>query len=169
MTEANAGRRTPAQKRGVVPTRWGLIWIAAAVGLATAYGIAWLMGPHPDTTLQREDGVARSPITSLLNHAPVEVDPATLEPYEVFRGLQPWTATDALGNPCLIVVEPATSGVHGGSCTPREADLIVDVGAWPAYHDRFAEGLPDGTVIRFQLRGDAIDVSVHRPAEPDAR
>jgi hypothetical protein len=46
---------------------------------------------------------------------------------------------------------------------------MVDVGAWPVFHDAFAEGLPDGTVIRFHLRGESVDVSVHRPAEPIER
>jgi hypothetical protein len=158
-----ADRGAVSPRRRAVGSRWGLIWAAAGIGLAIAYGVAWLMGPHPDTTLQRTRGESRSQITTLLDYSPVEVDPATLEPYETFRGLQPWSATDALGNPCLIIIEPSTSYLHGAACTPREAELVVDVGAWPVNHDSFAEGLRDGTIIRFELRGDAVDVTVHRP------
>ncbi|MFF2485379.1 hypothetical protein ACFVSU_03205 [Microbacterium sp. NPDC058062] len=159
-TELSRGSR----RRFAMPSRWGLVWIAAAIGLAIAYGVAWLMGPHPDHTLH----TAVSQVGFPSSYSPVEVDAATLEPHEMFRGLQPWSATDSLGNRCLIITEPAgsSSWVHGGSCIPREADVVVDVGVWPDERGTFAEGLPDGTVIRFQLRGDEVDVSVHTPTEP---
>ena len=161
-TAADAELRTTSRRRFMMPSRWGLVCIAGAIGLATAYGVVWLMGPHPDLTLARSDA-PESQVDFLLNYSPVEVDAATLESYEMFRGLQPWSATDSLGNRCLIIAEPSDQWVHGGSCTPRQADLVVDVGVWPDERESFADGLLDGTVIRFQLRGNAVDVSVHSP------
>jgi len=170
-TTSEAEQGAGSRRRRGMPSRWGLVWIAAGIGLAIAYGVAGLLGPHPDTTLHRsQDPAESSQITTILeDYSPVEVDPATLAPYETFLGLQPWYATDFLGNPCLIISEPSTSSVHGGACTPREADLMVDIGAWPVFHDAFAEGLPEGTVIRFRLRGESVDVTVHRPSDPIGR
>lgn len=167
-TAEDAARGAASRRRGM-PSRWGMVWIAAGIGLAIAYGVGWVLSPHPDATLQRTDGETPWSITSLLDYSSVEVEPATLKPYEEFRGLQPWSASDSLGTPCLFIVEPSTDYLQGSACTPQEADLIVDVGAWPVYNDSFAEGLPDGTIIRFQLRGDAVDVTVHRPAETAGR
>lgn len=153
--------------RRVLQSRWGLLSIAAAIGLAIAYGAGWLLGPHPDATLRPTDASPLASMDDYLGDALVEIDRTTFEPYEMFRGLQPWSATDKLGNPCLIIVEPATGSAPGRACTPAGADLLVDVGAWPAEDGSFAEGLPDGTVLRFQLRGHDVDVTVHRPSDPD--
>ncbi len=172
MTEsgADAALGRGSRRRFAMPSRWGLVWIAGGIGLAVAYGAVWLVGPHPDLTLHQA-GTAVSQISFPLTYSPVDVDAATLEPYEMFGGLQPWSATDPLGNRCLIITEPSgsSSWVHGGSCIPPGADVVVDVGVWPDERGAFAEGLPDGTVIRFQLRGDEVDVFVRSPrqsAEP---
>ncbi|MFD4959577.1 hypothetical protein [Microbacterium sp. NPDC058389] len=169
MTEtmpASGDDTHPSRRRATLP-RWVMVGIAVGLGLVVAYGAAWLLGPRPDATLTRFRGDAVTTINGLSNAA-VDVDVTTLEPYEAFMGLEPWYATDYLGNPCLLIIEPGTRYPLAGACTPPEADLIVDVGVWPAEADQFAEGLPDGTVIRFQLHRDAIDVYVHRPAEqPD--
>ncbi len=142
---------------------WGRIGLAAGTAAAVvggAYAVGWLTQARPDATLERADGPA-SAVSRLLG-----VDESSLTAYETFRGVRPWSFVDSFGNPCLFLIEH--SALLWEECVPREGELMADIGAWPAVDPDFATGLPDGSVIRFHYRGDAVDVFVHR-ADPPRR
>ena len=55
------------------------------------------------------------------------------------------------------------------SRVPPGVELFVDLGAWPQAGDGFGEWLPDGSIIRFHLRANAVDAYVYprqRPTDP---
>jgi len=159
--------RAASSWRRLASSRAGRTWLAAGAGLAVvavvavAYGVAWLAGPHPDATLQPTNGEADLRVVGSMTWYLREVDVSTLRPYESFRGIQPWSAADSDGNPCLVLIERSTNMLLGAECTPPEGDLLADAGAWPAVRYEFGEGLPDGSIIRFHLHDGAVDAFVH--------
>ncbi|HEX5856600.1 MAG TPA: hypothetical protein VFY91_00685 [Microbacterium sp.] len=144
------------------------LWVAAAVGaalVAAVYGGVWLLGPRPDASLgptAREVEAELTTSLALNRRWAEDLDFSTLESYETYRGIEPWSAVDYYGDPCLVLVDRVTSALLEVACAPAGADLVADVEAWPALDPDFAEGLPDGSVIRFQLRDAAVDAFVHR-------
>ncbi|WP_243074144.1 hypothetical protein [Microbacterium sp. SS28] len=151
---------TPPRRRWAW-TRSPVLWVAAGVGLVAAYGVASLWGPHPDASLQATAGESDPGLVALAGYLNQEVDPATLTPYETFRGVEPWSGVDYYGNPCLLVIERSSQYLVGGACAPAGADVLVDVGAWRGSEVHFDDDLPIGTVIRFHLRADSVDVFVY--------
>ena len=157
--DAGASRR-----HRLTASRSGRFWLAAGAGLAVVavvYGATRLLGPHPEATLWPTAGRADEEILTLIFEDVGGIDLSTLENFDSFRGLEPWSAMDFDGNPCLMIIDRSTGTVVGAECTPQEADLLVDIGTWPVMDYRFAEDLPDGSVIRFHQRGNAVDAFVH--------
>jgi len=154
--------------RQLTSSRSGRIWLGAAAGIAIvaiAYGVTWAFGPHPDATLWPTTVEPDTQVLSLMLDA--DIDLSTLEAYEPFHGVEPWFAVDDYGSPCLMIVERSTNALLEAHCTPREAELFADIGAWPAVDADFAEGMPDGSIIRFHYRGNAVDAFVHPARETD--
>jgi hypothetical protein len=95
------------------------------------------------------------------NSGPIDIDLSTLESFETFHGVEPWSAVDDYDNPCLILIERSTQRLVEAQCTPPEADLMADFGTWPAYEFDIGDTLPDGSIVRFHHRGDTVEVFVH--------
>ena len=153
--------------RRVVSERSREIWLGAGAGVvvvAIGWGVAWLGEPRPTATLSSTAGRADEEVLALVAEPAgwFDIDTTRLRAYETYRGVEPWSARDEFGNPCLLLIDRAADEVLEAACTPQEVRLIADIGAWPADVSdyAFAEGLPDGTVIRFQHRGDTVDVSL---------
>ena len=143
-------------------TRSGRARLAVGAGVTAVvilWGAMWLFGAHPDATLRLTANEADSEIADLLMNANALefIEASTLRSYEEYRGVEPWSGVDDVGNPCLLLVDRSAARVLGMACTPQEGDLIVDIGVWPSEDPDFSEGLPDGSIIRFQHDGDTVD------------
>jgi hypothetical protein len=101
-------------------------------------------------------------ISAVASATLAHVDTSTLRSYEAYRGLEPWVAWNAQGSRCLMAIDGST--LWGIRCAPPEAELMLDIGAFPpSYSGAYTDDLADGTVIRFQLHGDSVDVYLFPP------
>jgi hypothetical protein len=94
--------------------------------------------------------------------------------YEDFRGLGVWSGKSRHGTACLLVAHPGQGlreGIGDEACSPEGLKTIAELmNGGPAYStgDVFA-GLPTGSLIRFVLNGDHVDVYLYvRAADPIA-
>ena len=156
--------RSPDSSRWqrMTSTRSGRTRLAVGAGVTAVvilWGAMWLFEPHPDATLRLTATEADSEALALMRNADAlwEIDGSTLKSYEEYRGVEPWSGVDDVGNPCLILVDRSAASVLGMACTPQEGDLMVDIGVWPSLDPDFSEGLPDGSIIRFHHGGDTVD------------
>ena len=159
----SAARLSLARRLTSSPSR--LLAVATAAGLAAGaviYAVATLVGPRPDATLAPTAAAPDELLIALVrNSGPIDIDLSTLQSYETFGGIEPWYAVDDYGNPCLILIERSRERLVDAECTPAEADLVGDYGEWPAYEYDFGDGLPDGSIVRFQHRGNSVEAFVH--------
>ncbi|MDQ7877529.1 hypothetical protein Q9R08_06025 [Microbacterium sp. QXD-8] len=135
------------------------IAVAAAAAAAVAAWMLWT-GPRPDATL-RPTGVAPSEqVLRLTDHARRQmVSKTTLRGFEPILGLEVWEAQSGLGNSCLLVFEPATDDLLAVGCVPPPANPGVEIYDVPvAWTQEWTERFPTGTVVRFVLTEDAVDV-----------
>lgn len=159
-------REEPAESRWqrLTRSRSARFWLAAGAGaavVAAVYGVTWLFGSHPDATMWRTSSEADDQVQTLIFEEVGDIDMSTLESYDSFQGVEPWSAVDFEGNPCLILIERSTDTALA-ECTPSEGDLTADIGAWPVMDYDITEDLPDGSIIRFHHRGNSVDAYVHR-------
>ncbi len=156
-------RRVTATQTG----RVGLIAGLVVVAVGAWFAATWNAAPKPEATLQPTGVEADAFTLSAVSYAPLaEVDRSTLRGYERYRGLQPWVAENAQGSRCLLAIQGGT--LHGVRCAPPEAELLIDIGAYPLdYTAEYMDGLADGTVIRFQLHGDTVDAYLFTPPGAD--
>lgn len=150
------------------PGRLGVTAGAIVVALSLVYAIVWVVTPHPDAILQ---ATGHEPDAQLIRLLPagsqLKIDVSSLRSYETYRGLEPWSGVDAWGNPCLIILERTTDKLIAAECMPREAALLADAAAWPYWHDEFARGLPDASLVRFHLDGDTVEAFLHLAPEAE--
>ena len=174
QTPEPPSRPEPAARSSLVrrltssPSRLvGMATVAGVAVLAVVYGVATLLGPRPDATLSTTGATVDDLLVGLVrNSGPIDIDLSTLESFDTFLGVEPWSAVDDYGNPCLILIERSRQRLVEAQCTPPEADLMADFGAWPAYEYDFGDRLPDGSIVRFHHRGDTVEAFVH-PAPRD--
>lgn len=151
-------------------TRTGRVWSIIGcliVVLGAWFAASWFAAPNPEAALQPTGVEANELTLSAVTNAPLaEVEETTLRGYEPYRGVQPWVADNAQGSRCLMAIEG--SSLHGIRCAPPEAVLMLDIGVFPLdYTAAWMDGLADCTVIRFQLRGDAVDAYLYAPPDAD--
>ena len=94
-----------------------------------------------------------------------------LRQYTDFRGLSFWSGENRDGRACLLVADPGQGlkeGIGDAVCPADGSDPIVEVQLCGgcAAPEVFA-GMPIGSVFRFVLKGDHVDVYVYLRA-PDA-
>lgn len=130
------------------------------------YAVTRVGGPTPDATLRPLDGNDDGRLIRLMDQLG-HVNFSTLQEFEPYRGVEPWTVNRD-GRLCLVAVDRARTQVFNSQCVPPGTELFVNLtiapgvefGPWRSFADAYAEGLPDGSVIRFHLRDDAVDVFV---------
>jgi hypothetical protein len=87
--------------------------------------------------------------------------------YEDFRGLSVWSGESRYGTACLLVAHPVQGlreGIGAEGCSPEGLDTIADLvhpgnvgfSSGPVF-----VGLPTGSLIRFVLQGEHVDVYVY--------
>lgn len=145
-----------------VRPRWLLLG-AAVIGIAIGLLLPMLTPPFPDATLSKV-GELGAPM-------PVEEDMGTMyssdedtgQLYEQFEGMDVWSVQTDTGAACVYVIADG-SWVTAG-CAPDGLTVIADAQAYPGA-PRFLDTLPEGSVVRFEMRGDVIDVWVVEADEP---
>jgi len=166
----------PPKEAPSAPTRqWGLIALAvgaaiALTGVLAAAVVAWEpppdavmhpTGAEPDDallTLLAAEGPRPGPNTEGISD--MQIDLSTLRAFGTYLEVEVWSATNVFGSPCLIGVHRATEDVVARRCMPTSADLFMDM-HWDVHHgDDVRRALPEGQVLRFFLRADAVDVHV---------
>ena len=164
-----------SSEAGVV-ARWRRTRTSAAVtgaavilaGAAAVTGWMWWTAPRPDVTLHRTDAEPSAQVLRLADYARRQlVMKSTLQPFEPVMGLEVWSAQTTFGNTCLLVFEPASDEFLAIGCAPAPADPIAEIYDVPvAWEEEWVDGFPTGTVVRFMLHGDAVDVWIHEGAGP---
>lgn len=88
-----------------------------------------------------------------------------LRQYEDFRGLSVWGGESRDGMACLLVAHPGQGlleGIGDARCSPEGLDTIAEVPLCSGcYAPGVFTGLPTGSLIRFVLKGDHVDVYVY--------
>ena len=167
-TSTEASWRTLGRRVTATPVRRAslLIGSIAVIVIASVYAVTWLNEPHVDATLH-PSGLQAGRIPSLMRAIGFDADVSLLRGYERYRGIEPWSFINPEGYQCLMAVDRYRTGVFNTQCVPPGTDLFVDLGAWPEFSDDYAEGLPDGSLIRFHLREAEVDVFLYPASEPD--
>lgn len=136
------------------------------------YGPAPNYGTAPDYVLELErvgaDAEPKDP-HGTLNLLGLSKD--GLRQYEDVSGLSVWSGVSRYGTACLLVAHPGQGlleGIGDARCFPDGLDPIVDLtgcSPTPEATECSSSGvfgdLPTGSLVRFVLRGDRVDVYVY--------
>jgi hypothetical protein len=163
---AEAGEPAPgsARRRGLWQrSRTGAFLAGIATATAAAVAVAgWMLwtGPRPDATLRPTGAAPSEQVLRLTDHARRQmVLKPSLRGFEPILGLEVWSARSGLGNSCLLVFEPATDDLLAVGCVPPPAKPGAEIYDVPvAWTQEWTERFPTGTVVRFVLTEDAVDV-----------
>ncbi|MFG6502438.1 hypothetical protein [Microbacterium sp. P05] len=157
-TPGTAGdeKAPPRPRRGRVVA---VAVVAVVVLLAGVWGVARGVAPASDLTLSV---VATDPATGrgssqagFLRSYGIDLD--DIQQFEPHRSLTLWASRTDVGQRCLVV-EAGEYGTVGLSCTPRGLDPTVDLTVWEGMPEGIAGDLPTGSVVRFVLEGDHVQV-----------
>lgn len=157
--ERPRARRTP---------RW--LWAVVAVVAVAAAVATFLFVTQPrveDTLIRAGDSSAEPPTllsdTGFLGY--IQVDEDAFVPYEPYRGIVPWVASRRIGGSCVVLVLDGDAVGYGCGLGDLNAvaDLVVDGtdGRWTRFD------LREGSILRFTLRGDVVDVQVAEVPAPE--
>ncbi len=138
---------------------WAYIVGALAVGLIAGLALTTLLPPHPVTTLQRapiEGAVLDFQMYGIQADSPVR--------YQPFHDLEVWSARTEQGSTCIVVTTAAGEWMAAG-CAPEPLDPVADIQFYSGMRPVDGLELPNGSVVRFMLRGDVIEVSVAETLE----
>jgi hypothetical protein len=161
LIEESAGPIPLPQPRGWwrrVPV-WAWVLAALSIGLAVGFVAPGLGQQHPVTTLER---------------VPIEGDPLDLElygvraepavRYESFHDLQVWSARTVNGSSCIVVATDAGEWI-ATSCAPEPLEPTADVTFFEGMRPIDGLELPDGSLLRFVLREDVMEVWIAETAQ----
>ncbi len=139
----------------------------ACVVLAGAALWGW-GGPRADVTLAPTSAQPQPYVLRLTDSArQLLIDKSTLRTYETYRGVELWSAASVLGNSCLLALEPTSDRLLAAGCVPPGADPIIEIYDVPVYsRDRWHDGLPTGTVVRFIQNDHTVSVWLYPGAPP---
>ena len=169
----SAGATRGAESLGRLSrTRVGAIALGAAgvaaIAAVVAGVIAWT-APQPDASLRFTGALPGEQALRLADFARGQlVSTSSLRGFQPWGELEVWGAQSALGNRCLLIMEPSTDSLHAASCVPPPAQPIAEVYDVPvASGEGWHEGLPVGSVVRFVLEGDVVEVWVFEGVRPE--
>ena len=84
--------------------------------------------------------------------------------YQDFRGLGVWSGESRSGMTCLLLAHPVQGlreGIGDEACSPEGLDTIAELALCSqCTGPGFLDGLPIGSVLRFDLKGDRVYVYV---------
>lgn len=147
-------------------------WVVAAsavvVALAIVWGVTQFVAPRSDVSLAAVSTDAQPPEQFVEQgfYDFYDLSPESLQQFESYRGLTIWSASNARGDACLIVVTEQFQYGASAGCTPRGLDPIVDFTFWPGLPPEVMGDYPQGTVARFQLTDGRVHVWQRSPESP---
>lgn len=162
--------------------RWLAILGGGIVALALNGAlIVWISQPVPDGGVQPgapDDGLGPEYVLELKSFGAEADKPkdrhGTLDSlglssdqmvrYQDFRGLGVWSGESRSGMACLLLAHPVQGlreGIGDEACSPEGVGTIAQLALCSeCTGPGFLDGLPIGSVLRFELRGDRVYVYV---------
>ncbi|WP_137844865.1 hypothetical protein [Microbacterium sp. 2FI] len=145
---ARVGRRVPV---------WALIATAGVIGLILGVSLPALLAPRPDAVLA---SVAEQREVDLPEWAPSVRDWLVIEgeltSHEPFEGFEVLTGHNISGAGCVLVV--LGQEWIDGRCAAGDLAPSVDFVMYPGTLNPLDEPFPVGSLIRFTLRDDVVEV-----------
>ena len=146
---------TPVNQRGGwrrVPV-WAYIAVAALIGLGVGLAVPALTSPRPVAILRPVpfvDGVEPDfRMYGMPAESPVR--------YQPFHGLEVWSAATEEGSDCVAVTTADGEWMTAG-CAPEPLTATADISLYPGMRQIEGLELADGSVVRFILRDDVMEV-----------
>ncbi|MGZ8804233.1 MAG: hypothetical protein ACXWZG_02885, partial [Microbacterium sp.] len=136
-----------------------LLGVVAVVGLVVGLTVPGLAAPRPVEILHTAplDGAELDfEMYGIQSDSPVR--------YEPYRDLEVWSAQTEQGSTC-IVVTTATSEWMAAGCAPEPLDPVADITFYTEMRDIDGLDLPPGSIVRFILRGDVMEVWIAETIE----
>ncbi|GAA3210680.1 hypothetical protein [Microbacterium terregens] len=148
---ATGAPAAPPRRRRRIPT-WALVAAAAAAGIGLGLALPGAVPPHPQAVLRAIP----------LDGATVDLDmfgAATTSPvrYAPFHDLNVWSAQTDAGSTCVFVTTESGEWMAAG-CAPEQLAPTADLTLYPSMFEVEGLELPDFSVVRFILRGAAVEV-----------
>lgn len=141
-----------------LPT-WAFVAVAAAVGLAVGLVLPALMPPRPVATLRP------APLDSAeLDFQMYGIQAVSPVRYEPFHDLEVWSAETRQGSMCIVVTTNTAEWMTAG-CAPEPLKPSADITYYPGMRPIDGLELPDGSVVRFILRDDVMEVWIAETTE----
>lgn len=137
--------------------RWAPVVLAGVIGLIVGLLGPTLMPPFPETTLHKVGPIgADAPVDEEMGMM-FGADEGSAQLYESFRGLDVWTVTSEESGRCLAVTDDGAW--LGAGCAGEPLTVYADVRVYAGQEPEVLAGdLAEGSLIRFELRGDSVDV-----------
>ena len=139
---------------------WAYILCALALGIIIGAMVPSLFSPHPVTTLQQVP-IEGKP----LDFQMYGVRAASPVRYESFHDLEVWSARTTQGSTCIVVANDAGEWVATG-CAPEPLTPSADVVFYEGMRPIDGLDLPDGSLLRFVLREDVMEIWIAETAQP---
>jgi hypothetical protein len=153
---AIAPDRRPRWRR--VPL-WAYLSTALLVGVVIGLAMPALVPPHPATTLQQ------APIDGApLDFQMYGIQAVSPVRYQSFHDLEVWSAQTEQGSTCIVVTSDAAEWMTAG-CAPAPLDPTADINFYTGMRAIDGLEMPDGSVLRFILRGDVMEVWIAETVE----
>ncbi len=157
-TEPPDEARAPKRWRRI--PLWAAIALSGAVSLATAITVGLYQAPQPDALLRPVGEVTADLstrwVSGLMNSFGLE----RVTEHDSFGRFHVLSGTNESGSSCLMIVWENIWA--DASCVPPSLSPIVDYFQYAGGADPTREDLAPGSVIRFELRDGAVDVTVRR-------
>jgi hypothetical protein len=140
------------------PRSWAIVGAGAlALAVITAL-IAWISPPPPDRVLALQSVGERDEFVDVYGNLEwLGLDAEGLRRYDDFRGFSVWSGTSRYGTDCLLVSRP-DQGLGALGCSPEGLPTIADLQKYMGVSDLAFDDMPTGSLIRFILNGDRVDV-----------
>lgn len=138
---------------------WAYLSTALLIGLVIGLATPGLAPPHPATTLQQVpiDGAP-------LDFRMYGVKAVSLVQYQTFHDLEVWSAETEQGSTCIVVTTDAAEWMTAG-CAPAPLAPTADINFYTGMLAISGLEMPDGSVLRFILRGDVMEVWIAETVE----
>ena len=138
------GRRVP---------RWVYTAAAGFAGLLVGIAVPALSPPHPDAVLSRS-AEAGGPA---LDYEMYRLQADSAVRYDTFHDLEVWSAMTQEGSRC-VVVTTANGEWMTAACAPEPLSPTADINFFSGMRQIDGLELADGSVVRFILRADVMEV-----------
>lgn len=128
------------------------VMLALAIGIGIGVAVPVLSAPRPLVTLERApigDAPVDFELYGIRAESPVR--------YESFHDLQVWSGVSEQGSTCIVVTNDAGEWIAAG-CAPEPLSPTADVIFFSGMRPIDGLDLPDGSVLRFTLREQVMDV-----------